>query len=135
MSRAALKSPQGSLFDHQYRVEPQSIPKESSERGAIAAKKIQGGQSAAILYELLAAGCLPDAPRALSRDDLMGRIPLLTVNAATARLAPSGPLQTAKYIEVVPDSCRSNAGNRVDGYRLTTAGVDWLRLSGAKVTP
>lgn len=123
----------GPLFESAIRIDPPSVAKESSERGAEEAKKFAGTQSSAIMYELLRARCLPDGDRFLSRDALIDRIPGLTVNAATGRLGPSGSLQVRGYVEAIENQCVSNAGNKVDGYRLTKQGVDWFRAAGHEV--
>jgi hypothetical protein len=123
----------GPLFDSGYRADPPSIAKESSERGAEMAKKFAGSQAAAIMFELFRSRCVPGVEQYLSRDALIERIPGLSVNAATGRLGPSGPLQVRGFVEAVADACTSHAGNRVDGYRLTKQGVDWFRASGHEV--
>lgn len=129
-SAALAMASLGPLFDAGYRVDPPSIAKESSERGAEMAKRFAGSQAASIMYELLRANCVPGVEAFLSRDALIERIPGLSVNAATGRLGPSGPLQVRGYVEAVADACTSHVGNKVDGYRLTKQGVDWFRATG-----
>jgi hypothetical protein len=124
MTSAALKL--GPLFDTGCRIDPPSIAKESSERGAEHAKRLVGGQSVSIMLELERAGAVPGSDRVLSRDELLASIPGLTVNAATGRLGPSGALQTTGRIAVVADAAQSRVGNKVDGYKLTPAGLAWL---------
>lgn len=102
---------------------PPSIPKESSERGAEQAKKVAKNQTLLILKSLRDSGCFAGSGYFLSRDQIIGRIPGLTVNAATGRLGPSGQLQTMKYIVAKENAAKSNAGNSVDGYQITSEGI------------
>ncbi len=131
---ALAVEPLGALFNSGCRIDPPSIPKESSERGAEQAKRFAGSQSALIMAELLRAECMPGGNRFLSRDELLDRIPRLSVNAATGRLGPSGMLQVRGFVEACEDKCVSKAGNKVDGYRLTQQGIDWFRAA-CKVVP
>lgn len=119
-------------------MDPPSVPMGSSERGAEIAKHKAPSQCEKILLALRGAGCTLGSFRYLSRDDLIARIPGLTVNAATGRLGPSGPLLVAKgddprtahfAVIGVEEAGRSASGNVVLGYQLTTWGAkqaDWI---------
>lgn len=110
--------------------QPPSIPMDSSERGAEAAKKFAPSQRDGIVIALRAAGCIPNSGKYLSREDLMERVGM-SEKAACGRLGPSGPLLLPKgeadghwEVRAVEDACIASSGLRVLGYQLTKYGVD-----------
>lgn len=99
------------------RIDPPIAPgSESSRRGAASAKPKSNTQMEGILAVLAR---VPDC-QCLSRDEIIARYgPQLSTPAACGRLKT---LEQLNYVDVVESGAVSNAGIRVNGYKLSALG-------------